>query len=135
MDNYYNSVNTAELLLQKNMRVCGTIRVNRGFPSNLKNIKLKEQQTKFTRKRQVPLQLWQAKRDRLVKIISTIHSAEIVTVTHWPGEKVKFKSVVECNKYMKGVDRADQYMSYYNILRKNTKWTKKVVLYFFNAAP
>jgi hypothetical protein len=38
MDNYYNNVKTAELLLQKNTRICGTIR----FPSNLKNIILKE---------------------------------------------------------------------------------------------
>ena len=121
MDNYYNSVNTAELLLQKNTRVCGTIRANRRFPSNLKDIKLKEQETKFARKGQVLLQLWQAKRDRLVRIISIIHSAEIVKVTHWSGEKVKPKSVVKCNKYMKGVDRADQYMSYYNIFRKSAK--------------
>jgi hypothetical protein len=35
---------------------------------------------------------------------------------------------------MKGVDRADQYLSYYSFLRKNVKWLKKVVLYLLNCA-
>jgi len=30
---------------------------------------------------------------------------------------------------MKGIDRADQYLSYYKVLRKTIKWLKKVVLY------
>uniref|UniRef100_A0A1B0BNQ3 Uncharacterized protein n=1 Tax=Glossina palpalis gambiensis TaxID=67801 RepID=A0A1B0BNQ3_9MUSC len=34
---------------------------------------------------------------------------------------------------MKGLDRADQYMSYYNIFRKSCKWTQKAVLHFLNA--
>ncbi|EFN87013.1 PiggyBac transposable element-derived protein 4, partial [Harpegnathos saltator] len=46
MDNYYNSVNTAELLLQNSTRICGTIRSNRGLPQNLKNIRLNEHETK-----------------------------------------------------------------------------------------
>lgn len=35
-DNYYNSVQNAELLLQKKIRVCGIIRENRGLPIDLK---------------------------------------------------------------------------------------------------
>ena len=35
---------------------------------------------------------------------------------------------------MKGVDRADQYLSYYSILRKTTKWTKRVAMYLVNCA-
>ncbi|CAK9801059.1 PiggyBac transposable element-derived protein 4 [Anthophora plagiata] len=134
MDNYYNSVHTAELLLQKKTRVRGTIRANRGLPRNLKNVTLKQHESKFARKRQVLLHVWQATKNRTVRTISTIHSAEMVNVPHWSGMTTKPKSVVEYNKYMKGVDHADQYMSYYNILRKSTKWTKKAVLYFFNAA-
>ncbi|KAK2579429.1 hypothetical protein KPH14_002641 [Odynerus spinipes] len=62
MDNYYNSVNTAELLLQNSTRICGTVRSNRGLPQNLKNIRLNEHETKFARKGQVLLHLWQAKK-------------------------------------------------------------------------
>uniref|UniRef100_A0A1A9URV2 PiggyBac transposable element-derived protein domain-containing protein n=1 Tax=Glossina austeni TaxID=7395 RepID=A0A1A9URV2_GLOAU len=35
MDNYYNSVNTAEVLLTQNIRVCGTMRSNRGITEQI----------------------------------------------------------------------------------------------------
>jgi len=35
---------------------------------------------------------------------------------------------------MKGVDRGDQYLSYYSVLRKTVKWLEKVVLYLLNCA-
>ena len=43
-------------------------------------------------------------------------------------------AVVQYCKFMKGVDRADQYLSYYSVLRKTAKWSKKVVLYLLNCA-
>jgi hypothetical protein len=36
--------------------------------------------------------------------------------------------------FMKGVDRADQYLSYYSLLRKTVNWTKKVELWIVNCA-
>jgi hypothetical protein len=36
--------------------------------------------------------------------------------------------------FMKGVDRADQYLAYYSLLRKTVKWTKKVALWLINCA-
>ena len=41
-------------------------------------------------------------------------------------------AVVLYNKFMKGVDRADQYLSYYSVLRKTVKYLKKVLLYLLN---
>jgi len=35
---------------------------------------------------------------------------------------------------MKGVDRADQYLSYYSLLRKTVKWPKKVAFCLINCA-
>jgi hypothetical protein len=35
---------------------------------------------------------------------------------------------------MKDADRTDQYLSYYSVLRKTVKWSKKVVLYLLNCA-
>ena len=35
---------------------------------------------------------------------------------------------------MKGIERTDHYLSYYSILRKTVKWSKKVVLYLLNCA-
>jgi len=43
-------------------------------------------------------------------------------------------AVVQYNKFMKGLDRTDQYLSYYSFPRKTVKWLKKVVLYLLNCA-
>jgi hypothetical protein len=36
--------------------------------------------------------------------------------------------------FMKGVDRAYQYLAYYSLPRKIVKWTKKVALWLINCA-
>jgi len=41
-------------------------------------------------------------------------------------------AVVQYNKFIKGVDRADQYLTYYSVLKKTVKCSKKVVLYLLN---
>ena len=41
-DNYYNHVTIDETLLSRQVRVCGTIRVNRGFPPEMKNESVSE---------------------------------------------------------------------------------------------
>jgi hypothetical protein len=43
-------------------------------------------------------------------------------------------AIVQYNKFMKGLDTADQYLSYFSILRKSVKWSKKVVLYLIKCA-
>jgi len=43
-------------------------------------------------------------------------------------------AIVQYNKFIKGVDRADQYLSFYSVLRKTIIWSKKVVLYLLNCA-
>ena len=73
------------------------------------------------------VQVWKDK--RLVRMISSIHDTTIVKT----GQKdrktnVEIKKpyvVVQYNKFMKGVDRADQYLSYYSVLRKTVKWSEK----------
>jgi hypothetical protein len=34
--------------------------------------------------------------------------------------------------FMEGVDRANQYLAYYSLLRKTVKWTKKFALWLIN---
>jgi len=41
-------------------------------------------------------------------------------------------AVVQYNKFIMGVGSADQYLSYYSVLQKTVKWSKKVVLYLLN---
>ncbi|PNF20244.1 hypothetical protein B7P43_G16151, partial [Cryptotermes secundus] len=103
-DNYYNSVVTAEYFLLRKVYVCGTIRVSRGLPLDLKeeSKSLKRGETTFRRKG-----------DILVK---------------------KPICISEYNMFMKRVDRANQYLAYYSLPRKTVKWTKKVALWLINCA-
>ena len=63
-DNYYNSVRLAQTLLDRNMRVCGTIRANRGIPCDLEveGTHSKKGQSAFRRKGDVMVQVWKDKR-------------------------------------------------------------------------
>jgi len=73
------------------------------------------------------VQVWKDK--SLVRVISTIHDATIVNTGRKDKktnmEIKKSYAIVQYNKFTKGVDRADQYLSYYSILRKSVKWSKK----------
>ncbi|XP_015437541.1 PREDICTED: piggyBac transposable element-derived protein 4-like [Dufourea novaeangliae] len=138
MDNLYNSVALAKELLLKQIRVCGTIRLDRGLPDSLKNTKLKRSESLFKRQGEILLQFWQILKNRVVRMISTIHNAEFVDTgkicrkTDRPIQKPR--CIIDYNQHMKGVDRADQYLSYYPIFKKTLKWSKKVALYLFNCS-
>ena len=73
-----------------------------------------------------------------MQMISMICDATIVN-TGQKDRKINIEiekpyAVVQYNKSMNGIDRADQYLSYYSVLRKTAKWSKKVVLYLLNWA-
>ena len=108
-DNYYNSVAIVEHLLQRKTRVCGTVRSNRGLPKSFVQTgnNLKAGQSIFCRRNDVLLQTWKDKRE--VRMVSTLHQATIERQESKRGGSVKKPScILEYNKYMKGVDRADQ---------------------------
>jgi hypothetical protein len=69
-------------------------------------------------------------------MINTIHDATIVNKGR-KGRKTnmeikKLYAVGQYNKFIKGIDGADQYLSYSSVLKKTIKWLKKVVLYLLN---
>jgi len=80
-DNYYNSVHQMNELLQKLIRVCGTIRVNRGIPEDMieEAKKLKKGEVTFHRNQEILLISYQDK--RLLNIISALHTAEVIETT------------------------------------------------------
>jgi hypothetical protein len=59
-------------------------------------------------------------------MISTIHDATIVN-TRRKNRKTNLEIKKPCAvvQYVKGIDWADQYLSYYSVLRKTVKWSKK----------
>jgi hypothetical protein len=72
-------------------------------------------------------------------MISTTHDSEHVHTGKIDRKKNneeinKPNFIVHYNKYMKGVDCADQYLSYYSVVTKAVKWPKKVVLFLLNSA-
>ena len=111
------------------------MRANRGIPCDLEGEGkcLKKGQSAFQRKGDIMVQVWKDK--RLVQMISMIHEATVVN-TGWKDRKTNMEmkpyAVGQYNKFVKGVDRADQYLSYYSLLKKTVKWSKKVVLYLLN---
>jgi len=114
------------------------MRANRGIARDLegKSKHLKKGKSAFQRKGDVMVQVWKDK--RIVRMISTFHDATIVNTGRKDRETNmeinKPCAVVQYNKFMKGIDRADQYLSYYSVLRKTVKWLEKVVLYLLNCA-
>lgn len=118
--------------------MCGTLRANRGVTDFLKNVRLGIEQLVFQRKGEILLEVWKNYKKKVVKMISTIHNSSMIEtgkINYKTGNPInKPATVMDYNKYMSGVDLADQYLSYYPIFRKSMKWTKKVMFYLMHCA-
>jgi len=59
-------------------------------------------------------------------MVSTIHDTTVVNRGRKDRktnmEIKKPYAVVQYSKFIKGIDRADQFLSYYSVLRKTVKW-------------
>jgi len=77
-NNFYNNVRLAQTLLDRNMRVCGTMRANRGISCDLEGEGkcLKKGQSAFWRKGDIMVHVWKDK--RLVQMTTTFHDTTIV---------------------------------------------------------
>jgi len=129
-DNYYNSVHQTNDLLQKLIRVCGTIRVNCGLPKDMIEEATKLKKGKVTFRRDQDIVLISFRDKSLITMISTLHTADIIETSRRSGVvKKKPKCVIDYNTHMHGVDTADQYLSHYPFIRKTVKWLKKVFFY------
>jgi hypothetical protein len=105
--------------------------VNRGLPKDIigEAKQLKKGEVTFRRNQEILLISYQDK--RLVNMISTLHTAEVVQTTNRRTDvtKKKPKCIIDYNTHMHGVDTADQYLAYYTLIRKTVKWPKKVFFY------
>jgi hypothetical protein len=97
--------------------VYGAVRANRDIPRGLKREAnhLKSGQPAFRRKGDIMVQVWKEK--RRVRMIGTMHDATILR-TGWKDRKTNLQikksyAFAEQSKFTKGVNRADQYLSYY----------------------
>ena len=77
-DNYFTTCRLAEMLLEKGIYSCGTARMDRrGFPADLKGLRLNRGEFDFRQKGGVVATVWRDKKD--VSIISTLTSGTETT--------------------------------------------------------
>ena len=133
-DNFYTSPLLCEDLLQKGIYSCGTVPINKKlFPKALldKSSKLKRGESLFCHHGHITAVKWLDRKE--VFAMSTKYTNDMTTVKrrHSGGSgRVDLtcpKIVEKYNKFMGGVDLADQMMCYYSVGRKNMKWWRKVV--------
>ena len=89
-DNFYNSVRLAQTLLDRNVRVRGTMRATRRTPRDLEGEgkHLRKGQSAFRRKGDIMVQVWMDK--RLVQMTSAINEATVVN-TGWKDRKTNME--------------------------------------------
>ncbi|XP_057310036.1 piggyBac transposable element-derived protein 4-like [Hydractinia symbiolongicarpus] len=131
-DNFYNSFELAKHLLGESTYICGTLRSNRkSNPKEVTKAKLKKGESISRSREVVTVAKWKDKRDVLV--ISNMHALEMLEVSNRRGEKkLKPNIIRDYNQNMSGIDQADQMVSYYDCLRKTTRWYKKVALHMID---
>ncbi|KAL0812035.1 hypothetical protein ABMA28_009429 [Loxostege sticticalis] len=115
MDNCYNSLSLSQKLLDLKTHSNGTLRSNRkGNPQG------------------IYLSKWVDKRP--VLMITTLNHPEMVNGTNRHGQSSKPLEVATYNKFMSGIDRCDQMVSYYSSPSKTVRWYKKVIFHLLDLA-
>jgi len=116
IDNFYNSVPLAKELLKQKTLVCGTLRRNQKFlPQAVLGAKPKKAEISRRRKERIVVTKWHDNRD--VLMLSTFHTGQLADSpkVNCRGERIhKPDCILSYNQNMRGIDRADQLLSYYS---------------------
>ncbi|XP_046980762.1 piggyBac transposable element-derived protein 4-like [Schistocerca americana] len=128
-DRFYTSPILASELEAAKTALVGTTRKSRqGLLRPIKDTNLQRGELIFRRKGNMLALCWKDKRN--VHMISTRHTAEMVTFTDQKGrEKSKPACVVDYNKNKFGVDLSDQRLSYGAFEHRTVKWWRKLELH------
>lgn len=133
MDNYYNSVELAQYLLNNNTYCTGTLRANwKNNPQEVIKKKLNkgEMIQRFTQEGTCIMK-WRDRRDVLV--ISTEYDGTLVEEIYKKGNQItKPKAILQCNKFMGAIDHSDQMLSYYSCEHKTMRWYKKLGIHILH---
>lgn len=132
MDNYYNSVTLSQKLLDLKTHTNGTLRINRkDNPKEVVEKKLKKGEHVWVRENKVYVSKWVDKRP--IIMLTTRDHLRMTEIANRYGKMVKKPvEVATYNKFMSGVDRSDQIISYYSSPRKTMRWYKKVFFYLLD---
>lgn len=148
VDNWYSSPQLFEELAEEKILACGTVRANRkGLPKDIMNVKAKEiksmkrGQSVFRQKGRLTACTW--KDSKFVHLLTTMPtttecsevSRSVKEKDKWVQKKVQRPAVVELyNKYMGGVDLADQRVRSYQRSTKCWVWYMKLFFYLVEVA-
>lgn len=143
LDNWYSSPKIFEYLLAHETNAIGTVRHNRkNMPKELTELKLKKGEHDTRSSRGILALKWSDRKD--VYLLSTKHMNAQMTDTgkktiHRGGRSesnnaMKPKCVIEYNHGMGGVDRQDQVLACFPIMRKFLKGYRKIFFYMFDMA-
>ena len=127
MDNFYNSVPLFQVLAREMTLVCGTVQKKRkGLPKAILKAKKKKGQWAWQTNDSLTFCSWFDKQDVLT--LSNMHpEVKMVPFVNKRKQTIwKPNIVLDYNKYMSGIDRSDQMLSYHSSLRKTIRWYKKV---------
>jgi len=148
MDNFYTSLKLYIDLLKLKTMACGTILANRkGFPGELRDTKAFNKTAnrgnmRWVRKGYLGIVQW--KDNKIVNMITTIHKN--LSAKGFCSRRTKVNDqfrpihvsqpnvVADYNKYMGGVDRSDQMIGKYKVLRKTSKYWKTLFYHFLDIA-
>ena len=135
LDNWYSSPNLFVTLLNSKTNVIGTVRANRkNMPKDFLKTKLKTGEYEMRSCNGLLAIKWKDKRD--VFILSTKHTTVAMTeqIKKQHNPTWKPKCIVEYNKGMIGVDRQDQMLACFPLMRKCMKGYRKIFFYLFDMA-
>ena len=127
MDNFYTSPELFDILIQNKTDAYGTVRSNRrNLPPELPKQKLNKGEVVAWQKGKMMALKWKDKKD--VCLMSTVHNAASSVVKTKGGKEVlKPNLVLDYNHTMGGVDKADQELTYFPVMRKQQKrYYKKI---------
>ena len=144
-DNFFTSLHLIESLEKCRTYACGTYRANRkGIAQKLRNPgRLAQGDIIKRQKGNVVAVVWHDKRD--VRVISSNSNPVDGQVnrkgSRRPGDQEQNiihvpcpQSVISYNKYMGGVDLADQNRAYYSVGRESVKFWRSLLWYMINTA-
>ena len=139
-DNFYSSPALFRDLRDLGFGACGTVRVNRrGLPAAMKATLAKGDTTSALIDETMMALKWMDKRP--VCMLSTIHDDAMTTKVRRTRrveggqEEIKKPVVVEeYNRFMGGVDKSDQLLSYYGFSHRTVKWWRRAAFHLFDMA-
>ncbi|XP_068089513.1 piggyBac transposable element-derived protein 4-like [Hyperolius riggenbachi] len=126
-DNYYTSPELYEHLIRHKTDSYGTVRPNRrNLPSAFSAQKLKPGEITAWQKGKLMALRWKDKKD--VSVLSTVHNNDTAAAKNRAGKTIQKPQVIlDYNQTMGGVDRADQCITFYPVVRKQQrKYYKKI---------